>query len=724
MLIGTRVGRVAASHGEWGFTPLRGLSPLSCSPRRPYHSLLRHRPQKQHLQYSTSTTRQQRQTSDFQSQGPDSNVVNEQSLLLAEANARQARLQYGGSLPHGFLSKEEYTIYERLYGPPVSMLNEEEKSKIDRVDKDASSMAVVEGEQAVGREALNSSEDPSIFEDAKSPTEEYDMEDWEEYEDDDAGRLLERQRAEEAYDAMEDEQGNSTPRTHFLTAEGRFADSPRVISLPGDAIQQPVMDTVGQLSNKHITEMAYKTFGSWLQDSVATLSKPGNRHIQQKAPPLTAAQSTMSPTEAAVFMVCNMPGMYASALTTLVETRKRLGSTWLERLFLKQGGPRVLDVGSAGACALAWREVLRAEWERTRSSSEPFEGSSAQGRATVVVGAQDLSERVSRLFTNTTFLPRLPDFERARDIPGWERYDPSARKKYDVIIASHSLWPLGEDYERRDQLQNLWTLLNPEGGVLIVIEKGVPRGFELIGAARSLLLDSHIAAPAAPEDLGSDNANSQQTNQTQKEKGMIIAPCTNHGTCPMYSIPGEMQGRKDYCRFATRFVRPAYLKRILGPRARDQERIRFSYIAVQRGADLRETQAIQQDESATRLAHAGYEWVQPAATTPAAPHMLSLPRLIMPPLKAHGHVTLDMCTPAATIERWIVPRSKSKQAYRDARKAQWGDLWSLGAKTRTVRDVRTGVPKRRGVGKGKGKKMGKGRRGSHGDAEAAMVWPE
>jgi hypothetical protein len=72
---------------------------------------------------------------------------------------------------------------------------------------------------------------------------------------------------------------------------------------------------------------------------------------------------------------------------------------------------------------------------------------------------------------------------------------------------------------------------------------------------------------------------------------------------------------------------------------------------------------------------------------------LELPRLVLPALKRRGHITLDLCTPVGTLERWTVPRSFSKQAFRDARKAQWGDLWALGAKTRIPKNVRLGRPR-------------------------------
>jgi ribosomal protein RSM22 (predicted rRNA methylase) len=53
-----------------------------------------------------------------------------------------------------------------------------------------------------------------------------------------------------------------------------------------------------------------------------------------------------------------------------------------------------------------------------------------------------------------------------------------------------------------------------------------------------------------------------------------------------------------------------------------------------------------------------------------------------------------MCTPSGSLERWTVPRSFSKRAFRDARKSSWGDLWALGAKTRVIRTARVGDKKR------------------------------
>jgi len=216
---------------------------------------------------------------------------------------------------------------------------------------------------------------------------------------------------------------------------------------------------------------------------------------------------------------------------------------------------------------------------------------------------------------------------------------------------------------------------------------------------------------------------------------MIIAPCTNHTKCPMYTIPGLSAGRKDYCHFSQRFIRPGFLQRILGAKNRNHEDVKFSYIAVRRGVDLRVDEGVTQGKEAANASFEGFEEdvdfneeglsdsadAQQQSSVPSGVenstfNPLSLPRAILSPLKRRGHVTLDLCTPEGKLERWTVPKSFSAQAYRDARKSKWGDLWALGAKTRIERGVRLGrsLAGREGKGafggevaKGKGKKAKK-----------------
>jgi len=348
----------------------------------------------------------------------------------------------------------------------------------------------------------------------------------------------------------------------------------------------------------------------------------------------------------------------------------------------KPEGARVLDAGAGGAGVLAWRDILRAEWESLHDGARK-PPPTPLGRATVLTGSDALRHRASRLLDNTTFLPRLPDYVHVADP------DSTQRKKFDVIIAPHTLWPIKEEYLRKQQVQNLWSMLDPEGGVLVLIEKGVPRGFEVIASARKLLLAKHIASPDSEEyETDIDSPAQVSTGRfAKKEKGMIIAPCTNHVQCPMYRNSGISKGRKDFCYFTQRFIRPPYLQQILGAKERNHDDVQFSYLAVVHGRDLRRDQDVKQGDQATEAAFEGFEDADPAnAVDP-----LSLPRTLYTPLKRRGHVMLDVCTPSGTFERWTVPRSWSKQAYRDARKSKWGDLWALGAKTRVPRNVRLGL---------------------------------
>ena len=509
------------------------------------------------------------------------------------------------------------------------------------------------------------------------------------------------ERDHEVAEIDEELEGAAEQRTHPLTALARSGTTPSTIFLPKEAIADPVQALLRGSSKKHLTDVAVKTFGGpSLPDSVATPPKKGLA-LHQKPVALAASQSFMGEMEGNAYLAAIMPGMYASVMNILVEVRKRLGSDWLRGLLHSPDTTRILDAGSGGAAIQAWRELLKAESELADggvAGDQEFNG----GKATVVTGSDILRHRVSRLLQNTTFLPRLPDYTPARDHPtlGYGA-NPQPRKQYDVIVAPHTLWHFKEDWMRKAHVQNLWSLLKPDGGVLILLEKGLPRGFELIAGAREVLLRHHIEG----SDLHGVDHQAPGTFEEKantKEKGMIIAPCTNHSQCPMYTSSGHSKGRKDLCHFSQRFIRPPYLQRLLASNHGNHEDIRFSYLAVQRGGNLREGQNIVQGDTASEEAFAGFEDTkqrsleeeQPGAeirspfASPVSP--LSLPRTILPPIKRRGHVILDLCTPGAKIERWTVPKSFSKQAYRDARKSKWGDLWALGAKTRIHRNIRLG----------------------------------
>ncbi|KAL2037874.1 hypothetical protein N7G274_009349 [Stereocaulon virgatum] len=659
-----------------------------------------------------------------------------------EAMVRQARQTFGETLPQDFLSPEEYAIYERLYGPPSATtlpedavllqgvdieeddlpgdvllkenaegefeeimyeegaaMEDEEFERIAKEDDETqkdfrSRMAVLRDIAAVrSSEVIKEVNEAQIVQEAvpgEGKEEDYVIEE-SDFEDDDSQEL------EEDGDFV----SGDSKRTHPLTAAGRSRTSPATIQISKDTVVDPVAALLQDASNKHLTEMALKTFGGpGLPNSTATLPRAG---VKQQPIALQASQFQMGEMEGNAYLAAIMPGAYATVMSTIVEVRKRLGPEWLRNLMRNGDGPRILDAGAGGAGVLAWREVLRAEWELMHPEGIPYGEKVPHGKSTVVTGSAALRNRVSNLLEDTTFIPRLPDYDPSRDHPSLESNNPQSRKQYDIIIAPHTLWPLKEDYMRKNQVQNFWSLLKPGGGVLILIEKGVPRGFEVIAGARETLLKYHIASPGA-ELVEHTIEDASENRFGSKEKGMIIAPCTNHGKCPMYITAGSSQGRKDYCHFSQRYIRPHYLQRIIGTSGRNHEDIFFSYVALQRGVDQRETDSIVQGQPAADAAFDGYE-NQAMTTKPTEDQThdmedgvtqvstLSLPRAILPPIKRRGHVILDLCTPAGKIERWTVPRSFSKQAYRDARKSKWGDLWALGAKTRIPRNIRVGLNK-------------------------------
>ncbi|KAF2802916.1 uncharacterized protein BDZ99DRAFT_491933 [Mytilinidion resinicola] len=646
-----------------------------------------------------------------------------------EESVRAARRLHGDTLPKGYLSEEEYAVYERLYGPPI--FTEEADLVEDEVELAADE---VEGEEMQDQVWLREGEDGELeevelYKQSDELADEALEEDYESIEGefveaetdfgDSAPELIkdyhqdiyEKTRLAEAeadQDAEDLEEGEEFMRAHPLTVAGRFATSPSTLHLPKEKFVDPTAAILSQASHKHITQAALKIFGGpGLPQSASTARASEGK--EQKTIPLDPSQEEMSSIQSNTYMAAVMPGVYATSMSTIVEVRRRLGTAWIEGL-MKESGPLILDAGSGGAAIVAWREVLEAEWKRMNESSGQVSQEPAPlGKATVLTASNALKLRASRLLENTSFIPRLPDA-----IPhNHQAVKGQQRKVYDIIIAPHALWPLRQEYHRKEHVQRLWSLLNPDGGVLILLEKGLPRGFEIIASARSLLLDKHIASPDSTEYENSLQDQLSETKNvprfTKKETGMIVAPCTNHSTCPMYTIPGVSQGRKDFCYFSQRYIRPPYLQRIHNARDRNHEDVQYSYLAVQRGRDQRKPKhdifgkGFSQGDEATEAAFKGHEFVKDGESSDKEVadepeietnvNALSLPRLVVPAMKRRGHIILEVCTPSAKIERWTVPRSFSKQAFRDARKARWGDLWALGAKTRIAKTIRMGLPR-------------------------------
>ncbi|KAI1445684.1 Rsm22-domain-containing protein [Annulohypoxylon stygium] len=652
-----------------------------------------------------------------------------------EIAVRQAKRTFGDTLPKDYLNEEEYKLYERLYGAPLRetrpedvamptpeiqagelprdpsqkvLLREMEDGTLEEFvyETNVPASALEEPENATDLASIEAAElerlpseaglthinavannereynallrlqkdfETSISRAAEEdeveeeePMDEEELEEDEDYEDEPDARFQ-----------------YSMSRVHQYTRIGEWGTYPSTLQLPKEDFVNPIGNLLNRTDIKHIKEAAEKVFGgAGLPHSVAT---PASRkNAPQNPVALAASHTKMSNIEADAYIATNLPGMYASVMGILVEIRKRLGSEWISKLIARNNGegPRVLDVGAGGAGLAAWEQVLQAEWElMSEGGKRPKHGS--PGKKTVVVGSETLRSRISRFLHNTTFLPRLPDYLHSGEQPDLLDASgiPMPKKKFDIIIASHLMMPLKQDFKRKAMLDNLWEFLSPEGGILILMEKAHPRGFEAVADVRSRMLKEFIIAP------GSDPVQPIELEpQRVREEGRIIAPCTNHKACPMYLTPGLSGGRKDFCHFSQRYIRPPFLQQVLGSSHRNHEDINFSFVAIQRGTlpDMEAIAIPEHPEDVTDRAFKGYERAE------EQPNPMALPRNILPPLKRRGHVTLDLCTPAGKIERWVIPKSFSKAAYHDARKAQWGDLWALGAKTRVPRKIRLG----------------------------------
>lgn len=657
-----------------------------------------------------------------------------------EQIAREARQIFGEILPDDILSDDEYRIYTRLYGEPMPEEEFFDEEADELLEPGTTTLLDQDGERVEYDVREGEAVDSEDLED--------DLEAIEEDNDTDNsviltpdgplpptllvsnsermqviakslnGQIVEEDRLVEG---EEDEEEDANARTHPFTAVGKFANNPGNVQLPMDRFVRPVENIMSAFSNKHLREISERTFGGpGLPDSALT---PRIGRTREQVPiPLSAADHNMGEMEANSFIATLMPPTYAAITSVLVETRKRLGPTWLNNVLAKDGGPRVLDAGSGGAGILAWREIVQAHWD-TLHSSDINPPLPPQTKSVVLTGSHTLRHRSAELLENTTFIPRLPDYVHIRDAPTLEDDRPaSQRKQFDLIIASHSLFGLSQEFERKDHVQNLWSMLSSDGGILIIIEKGIPRGFEAVAAARDLLLEQCIAVPEGSKTHYSNPTDGN--NLASRKTGMIVAPCTNHEQCPMYLIPGKSQGRKDYCSFRQRYTRPNYLQRVLGATDRNHDDVDFSYISVMKGQDLRQKkvtswQGIEDAlsspsqngvpdnamdyKSLMRSVQTGFDDIEPGTTLESfnaldqgrqqissLPGPWNLPRLVLPALKRKQHVIMDVCTPHGKIERWTVPKSFGKQAYRDARKCHWGDLWALGAKTRILRNLKVG----------------------------------
>ncbi|KAK9367685.1 hypothetical protein V1509DRAFT_610479 [Lipomyces kononenkoae] len=205
------------------------------------------------------------------------------------------------------------------------------------------------------------------------------------------------------------------------------------------------------------------------------------------------------------------------------------------------------------------------------------------------------------------------------------------------------------------------------------------------------------------EHNGSNNNNNNR-NKKVSNGLRIISPCPHHRQCPMqFRNVDENATRNHWCHFPQMMQKPRWLIELKKGKSlamqwkgggkksdkaghgisgsgrsgsRNYEVARLSYLVVQREIETLSDNNVDDMTGVNNL---------PELSDLA--QSLHWPRLINQPLKRDKHVILDLCTNNGYIERWIVNKSAGKQEYHDARKASWGDLWALSAKTQNVRRI-------------------------------------
>ncbi|SMN20817.1 similar to Saccharomyces cerevisiae YKL155C RSM22 Mitochondrial ribosomal protein of the small subunit [Maudiozyma saulgeensis] len=305
-------------------------------------------------------------------------------------------------------------------------------------------------------------------------------------------------------------------------------------------------------------------------------------------------------------------------------------------------------------------------------------------------------------------------------------------KQYDLIIISHQLlqhegkFPIEVDHNIEKYLK----LLAP-GGHIVVIERGTPLGFETVARARQIMIrperypDEYGKIPRpwiagnsikepTPIEEQSDEMHSNQKKQDDCDYHLtILAPCPHHRVCPLQTNNPNFfelkEGKKlKFCSFEKAIKRPKFsleLKKgkllankwdegdpelvnkrqnmkLAGSGRRngnDYELVHYSYLVAKRSFNDKET-ICKINEMRNKDRTEENKKYQVGCLGDNTPN--TWPRIINHPAKKKGHIILDVCGTSGKIEKWIIPKSFSKEIYHDAKKAYKGDLWGLDAKTK------------------------------------------
>lgn len=270
-------------------------------------------------------------------------------------------------------------------------------------------------------------------------------------------------------------------------------------------------------------------------------------------------------------------------------------------------------------------------------------------------------------------------------------------------IHAYGLSAAASDVAREREVLRMW---KSEADVLVLVEEATPRGFACVSAARSQLLSMGRASTTPCH---------------------VVAPCPHDQACPLLADTPRSRKAPAICSYTQLFHMPPFM-RATTQQHRGDAATSYCYLIVQRGhrpsvdastaawtpsvpVDLqphvpRSVQRLAASARTGVLDHLRSGRVLDADETTDATNACTSalqeagvdehrvmqteayawPRLIRPPLKKGGHVTMDACCASGDLRRFTLPRSAGRQAYQDARKALHGDMYAhmhAGSRTST-----------------------------------------
>ncbi|KAJ2758513.1 37S ribosomal protein S22 [Coemansia sp. BCRC 34490] len=226
--------------------------------------------------------------------------------------------------------------------------------------------------------------------------------------------------------------------------------------------------------------------------------------------------------------------------------------------------------------------------------------------------------------------------------------------RFDLVVAAFTLSDLASDAMRKSTVETLWRRTSD---TLVLIDRGSPNAARMIGDARTQLLALERKAAAG----GGGGSSAERAEGEPAVDIHTFAPFAN-------DLPDPTDRTTAWIHFSQRVQRP--MCTMLTKKSKTNvEDLRYTYVIMRRGQRPPPPEAIQAREEAPAALRGG--GVPRDQLARAAHHWA---RAVLPPIKRKGHVIVDVVTREAALQRWTFTRSHDRSAYRDARKARWGDL--------------------------------------------------